>query len=138
MNDWTEVYKRLHSVSENTELKSFLYKLLFGALSCNQKFKNVICYLCNKEQESVDHLFYKCESTSTLYDIIKIKLENKNINFSKNEFCFTINLTKHDYKILCIFLFSVWLTRNKARNEGNNDNYIYVFKSIFNRNIEPN
>ena len=94
--------------------------------------------MCNKEQESVDHLFYGCESTSTLYDIIKIKLENKNINFSKNEFCFNINLTKHDYKILCIFLFSVWSTRNKARNEGNNDNYIYVFKSIFNRNIEKN
>jgi hypothetical protein len=76
-----------------------------------------------------------CKSTSSLYDIIKIKLENKNINFSKNEFCFTINLTKHDYKILSIFLFSVWLTRNKARNGGNNFNYNYVFKRIFNRNF---
>jgi hypothetical protein len=41
-----------------------------------------------------------------------------------------MNLTKHDYKILCIFLFSVWLTGNKARNDGNNYNYIYVFESI--------
>ena len=123
---------------ENTELRTFLYKLLFGALSCNQNFNNkkVLCYLCNKEQESVEHLFYMCESTSTLYDSIKVKLENKNINFNKNDFCFTINLTKHDYKILCIFLFSVWLTRNKVRIDGKNYNYIYAFKSIFNRNIE--
>ena len=80
--------------------------------------------MCNKEQESVEHLFYMCESTSTLYDSIKVKLENKNINFNKNDFCFTINLTKHDYKILCIFCLVNY--RNNARNDGSN----------FNRNVE--
>jgi hypothetical protein len=32
--------KGLHTMCENTELRSFLYKLLFGTLSCNQNFDN--------------------------------------------------------------------------------------------------
>ena len=47
------------------------------ALSCYQNFNNKksMYYLFNNEKDSEDHLFYiYCESTSTLYDIIKIKI----------------------------------------------------------------
>ncbi len=39
---------------------SNFYSAIFWSLSCNQNLnnKNVMCYLCNNEKESVDHLFY--------------------------------------------------------------------------------
>ena len=75
------MYKQIHSVSDDSDLRIFLYKLFFEALPSNQRFNNRkkrSCYLCNKEIESVSHLFYKCNKVSMLFNqnILSL-LENK-------------------------------------------------------------
>jgi hypothetical protein len=134
------VYKQIHSVSDDSDLRIFLYKLLFEALPSNQRFNNRkkrSCYLCNKEIESVSHLFYKCNKVSMLFNqnILSL-LENKFFILSKSSFWFNISLTKHDYKIISIFLYSVWLLRDKIRSCNKPENYKLFFKNIFNKKNE--
>ena len=136
-HNWPVVYKKIHSVSENSILRVFLYKLLLDALTCNLKFNKVKnrCFFCQREKESSNHLFFKCKHISTLFAEISYLLENQNFTLSKNNFWFSISLSKHDYRTISIFLYSVWLTRNEIKNNKNNLNLKTLFIYFFRKNI---
>jgi hypothetical protein len=131
--DWSSVYKNIHNVSENSDMRAFLYKLIFHALHVENRFNNKknICFFCEKNKEDVSHVFYNCQKTNSLFDLVKGQLDEPNFTLSKRSFWFNITLSKHDYKYISIFLYSVWLVREKLRKGSNNNNFKILFEKTF-------
>ena len=133
IDDWTRVYKNIHNVSLNSDLRAFLYKLIYHALPVENRFNNKknVCFFCCKHKEDVDHVFYKCDKIINIFDLVREQLEEHNFILSKQTFWFNINLSKHDYKYISIFLYSVWLVREKLRKGANVNNIKTTFEKMF-------
>lgn len=132
--DWDQVYTRIHETHENSEVRAFLYKLLHEALPCNQRFNNrekISCYFCNQNQESDDHVFYECSQTKLMFESVKRKLNNQKYCLNKINFWFNIESTKHDYKIISLFMYTVWIIRNNIRQLKHNSNIDQDFRCTF-------
>ena len=93
--------------------------------------KKNVCFFCCKHKEDVDHVFYKCDKIISIFDLVREQLEEHNFILSKQTFWFNINLSKHDYKYISIFLYSVWLVREKLRKGANVNNIKTTFEKIF-------
>ena len=113
--DWKQIYNRIHKTSENSDLRSFLYKLLFNALHAENRFNNRknMCFFCNTNKENCDHLFLECKKVITLFDTIQRQLENKNLLLSKENFWLNDQVSKTDFKSMAIFLYCIWILRKK-------------------------
>jgi len=122
-DDWSSVYKNIHNAIENSDMRAFLYKLIFHALPVENRFnyKKNMCFFCVKNKEDVSHVFYNCHKTNSLFDLVKEQLDERNFILSKHSFWFNITLSKHDYKYISIFLYSVWLVREKLRKGTKSD-----------------
>jgi hypothetical protein len=80
-----------------------------------------MCFFCVKNKEDVSHVFYNCHKTNSLFDLVKEQLDERNFILSKHSFWFNITLSKHDFKYISIFLYSVWLVREKLRKGAKSD-----------------
>jgi hypothetical protein len=131
-DDWSSVYKNIHNAIENSDMRAFLYKLIFHALPVENRFnyKKNMCFFCVKNKEDVSHVFYNCHKTNSLFDLVKEQLDERNFILSKHSFWFNITLSKHDYKYISIFLYSVWLVREKLR-KGTKSDIKILFNNIF-------
>jgi hypothetical protein len=136
-DDWSSVYKNIHNVSENSDMRAFLYKLIFHALPVENRFNNKknICFFCKKNKEDVSHVFYNCEKIISLFDLVRKELDEHSFTLSKQTFWFNINLSKHDYKYISIFLYTVWLVREKLRKGANVNNLKTIFENYFKTQI---
>ena len=126
------MYKNIHNAIENSDMRAFLYKLIFHALPVENRFnyKKNMCFFCFKNKEDVSHVFYNCQETNSLFDLVKEQLDERNFILSKQSFWFNITLSKHDYKYISIFLFSVWLVREKLR-KGTKSDIKILFNNFF-------
>ena len=74
-NKITEMYRNIHDKSLTSDLISFNYKVVFGALYTADKFNNVKnnnkCVLCCKCKETCKHIFSECAVTIKLYEQYK-------------------------------------------------------------------
>ncbi len=64
-DDWKQLYNKqlIQTKIENSDLRSFIYKLLFNALNVENRFNNKknICFFCETNKETCDHLFFNCK-----------------------------------------------------------------------------
>ena len=135
--NWVNVYKNIHN-SESSDLRSFLYKLLFNALPIHNRFNNNknMCFFCEKKKEDVSHVFFKCSVVSNFFKNVQDTLDEHNFILTKKTFLLNINITKHDYKKTSIFLYTVSLLRDLIKKAKNNSNMEAIFKSIYKKQIE--
>ena len=86
--DWKEIYSLPFTVSIETKIREFEYKILKNIVFTNEKLFRLkltdssLCAFCNRETESVEHLFFYCDVTMTFWKALcswlgkyKIKLQ---------------------------------------------------------------
>ena len=130
--NWRKVYDNLIIRTDATELKEINYKIIFDALSCNQRFskEKKKCVLCDKHEESRNHLFLECEVSKRLFKSMReYMLQEVEMNVDTIFLC--RNLTKHDTKIISLYKYSLWKIRNMVRL-SNQINITQAFKRLIN------
>ena len=132
-DSWKTVYDKIHKISENSDLRSFLYKLLFDALHAENRFNNKknFCPFCSETRESCNHVFFNCKEGSRYFTSIQGHFEKKNLLLQKESFWFNEDISKHDFKIYSIFLYSIWMVREKLRKLKKNTDGNILFKYYF-------
>ena len=132
-DDWKTVYNRIHNISENSDLRSFIYKLLFNALHAENRFNNKKnkCFFCETNKETCDHLFFNCKKVICLFQTTRSEMENKNISLSKQAFWFDKTLSNDDFKTMAILLYSIWRMRESIRKSKAKINIINLFINTY-------
>ncbi len=79
--NWPRIYGKIIAQESISEIKACNYKIIFDALSCNQKFNKTkrLCRLCNKRAESRDHLFLECEISQMMFQEVRCDISYKEI-----------------------------------------------------------
>ena len=83
--DWEKIYLLPFKTTLDTKLREFQYKILNRILYTNKmlfKFKKVdspLCDFCEKELETIEHLFFHCTKVSTFWNDLKSVLDSFNI-----------------------------------------------------------
>ena len=93
--DWPHIFKNLYSgFTRNYKLIQFQYKLLLRISTCRymrHKMKidttSPVCFHCNLELETLDHIFLKCPKTTIIYEFIesciKVRIQENYIDTHK-------------------------------------------------------
>ena len=75
--NWKDVYQLLHRVTNETSLRVFQYKILNNILYLNNRLhkfgfvESPLCSLCNREPESILHLFCDSQVTQKLWKSVQ-------------------------------------------------------------------
>ena len=83
--DWEKIYLLPFKTTLDSKLREFQYKILNRILYTNKmlfKFKKVdspLCDFCEKELETIEHLFFLCTKVCTFWDDLKVVLNSLNI-----------------------------------------------------------
>ena len=83
--DWEKIYLVPFKTTLDTKLREFQYKILNRILYTNKmlfKFKKVdspLCDFCEKELETIEHLFFHCTKVSMFWNDLKSVLDSFNI-----------------------------------------------------------
>ena len=83
--DWEKIYLLPFKTTLDTKLREFQYKILNRILYTNKmlfKFKKVdspFCDFCEKELETIEHLFFHCTKVSMFWNDLKSVLDSFNI-----------------------------------------------------------
>ena len=74
---WTQIYKNCFKTIQDNELKWFQYRILHRILGTNDylfriRYKNNnLCSFCNKDRETIVHLFVDCCTVKNFWEEIK-------------------------------------------------------------------
>jgi len=77
-----KLYLMCKETSE-TKMKSFIYRMYLRDILTNRVLMKMgikeadVCYICNKEQESLSHLFNRCTVVKRLWERLKIWYDEK-------------------------------------------------------------
>ena len=78
--EWEKIYLLPFKTTLDSKLREFQYKILNRILYTNKmlfKFKKVdspLCDFCEKELETIEHLFFHCTKVCTFWDDLKVVL----------------------------------------------------------------
>ena len=132
-----EIFYNLHRYNIFSNILLVNYKILLNALPLNKKFNNRYdkkCYLCNSVvDEDIPHLFVTCKTSNKCFDFIKSFFDSNNIALHLDLVQYKFNLTENNYRILSIYVFSVWQTRNILKHSKEIVDAFNIFKNIFNK-----
>ena len=84
--DWNEIYSLSLKVSLKTKIREFQYTVLNNIVFTNEKLFKIKmtdspqCTFCKNEIESLEHLFYNCKMTRSLWVALRSWLVEYNIN----------------------------------------------------------
>ena len=129
------LYLKIHKINKSSKIRIINYKLLFNGLPTNKKFKNRYsqkCFMCSKIiDEDIEHTFVNCNQTKLFYNYIRVEyLRNKKLENSIELLQYKDKVDDEDFKILSIFVYTVWRIRNMSIYENAFDCQI-VFKILF-------
>ena len=124
--DWQGVYRNNFSVSKDTRLRWFQFRLIHRILATNRylyliKIRNdPYCSFCKVEEETIVHLFYECDVVNNFYYRLEDWIYNKTsvlLNLSKMELIFG-KMCRNDVLNLIILVFKFHIYRQRCRNEN--------------------
>ena len=85
MDSWPEIFKLAHDTVTESKLKVFQYKLLLRILPTNRLLRLMkirqsgLCSFCDKETESISHLFWECESVLRFWNNLSLLVSESNV-----------------------------------------------------------
>ena len=100
MDSWLEIFKLAHDTVIESKLKVFQYKLLLRILPTNRLLRlrkirqSNLCSFCDKETESISHLFWECESVLRFWNSLSLLVSETNvlqIDFNQRNILFGIS-----------------------------------------------
>ena len=83
--DWREIYSLPFTVTIETKIREFQYKLLNNIVFTNEKFFRLkmidspLCTFCKRQIESIEHLFFYCNMTMIFWEALCSWLSNYKI-----------------------------------------------------------
>ncbi len=84
--NWTHIFDMPFLATKETKIRSFQYKLIHRAIYTNTKLVKsklisgpIRCSFCNIDNETLEHLFYFCPITRSLYLQIMQHMKSKNV-----------------------------------------------------------
>ena len=119
-DDWTKTYKSLHK-GLCSELRSFNYRILFGALYTKDKFKyrnkkDMDCLLCKMKKESIIHVYTECEYTNSIFnDFCKVNNIVRVNNF--DDIIYLKSDSAEEREKISIFKLIIWKMRMREPSE---------------------
>ena len=139
-NNWETVHKNNFFCSINTKLRSFYFRIFHKAIALNdflykiKRKESPSCSFCDKEEESIIHLFCECERVVPLWqDLLSaVRVNNHNpINVTNFEKLFGIPDDK--FVTYLFLLLKFYINTCKFTNCQPN---IIVFKSFVKKQKE--
>ena len=100
MASWPEIFKLAHDTVTESKLNIFQYNLLLRILPTNRlprlmKIRQSdLCSFCDKETESISHLFWECESALRFWNSLSLLVSETNvlrIDFNQRNILFDIS-----------------------------------------------
>jgi len=86
IEDWKKIYSLPFTVTLETKIREFQYKLLNDIIFTNERlfrFKMIespMCTFCLKEVESLEHLLFYCDTTKDFWRAFSSWLSNQNVS----------------------------------------------------------
>lgn len=117
--EWEKIYKSLTDRKLIIELRELNYKILHNGLTLNIKISERMkmkCVICEKETETIEHIFVECKDVHILFDMIKNHLTDSSIKLSNNNIILSLNQSFRDKQIISIYKYSIWSLRNKLKH----------------------
>ena len=81
--DWEKIYLLPFKTTLDTELREFRYIILNRILYTNKmlfkfirKVDSLLCDFCEKELETIEHLFFHCRKVCAFWDDLKVVLNS--------------------------------------------------------------
>ena len=121
---WDKIYKLPFSITTNTKLQWFQYRINHHVLTTNSfLFKahlaiTPLCTLCNSETETVIHILWECQEVQRLLNSFEILLDALIIpfHFNNESFLFgfltpNVRISKVDNEILIIIKHYIYKIR---------------------------
>ena len=136
-NEEKEIFYNLHNNITCANIRIVNYKTMLKGLPLNKKFRNRYdkkCYICNKVlDEDLMHLFVSCESARKSFDFIKQYLTNNELEAHLDLIQYKFNLEMNDYKVISIYVYALWQTRNILKHSKELTDAFNIFRNIFNK-----
>jgi len=131
--DWILMSNAFNNKVTERKIVEFRWKCLFGAVNTETRLKkwgksNGVCKLCTEEQETLDHLLFKCSRTKSVWDKMQGLIQGL-IMHTWEINCVHISLgvmdneiNEKEKEIVNMIIFStkwmLWKNRNENRYEG--------------------
>ncbi len=102
---WKRIYIWPHTVTKNSTLKWFQYRINHNILATNEflcKIKIInspLCTLCKKYSETIKHIFWECEVTKRIIKEVQEWLVSKNITLEVEEQSFLFGIYQNSGSI---------------------------------------
>jgi len=92
IEDWKNIYSLPFTVTLETKIREFQYKLLSGIIFTKEslfRFKMIespMCTFCLKEVEYLEHLLFYCDATKDFWRAFSSWLSNQNVSLDNLRF----------------------------------------------------
>ena len=148
--NWKEIYLLPRLVTLDTRLRIFLYKIHHNVLYLNKmlfKFKlasTPLCSYCNTEEETPIHIFYACEKTRYLWNILRQNLlPNMNIPFltPQSAICGLYSLKENFHivnHLLILYKYFIYNARDNGKTSYANFKIVIKNTSNIERKLSEN
>ena len=128
--DWLDSLPTLHMCTTSTRLRSLGYRFMLRDVLTNNRLVHMgkvnsdLCYICNKEVETILHLYWQCPTTKRLWERLKIyilEILGIVVPLHPIEMLLNISETNHDQSISEVLQILYLITRNFIHSNKCND-----------------
>ncbi len=97
---WHRIYMIPHQCTKETKLRALQYKILHSSVATNSQLHRIgfvqsdLCTFCQRERETIDHLFVQCTHINILWTDLQswlsrnLQRPDNQINFSSEDIFF--------------------------------------------------
>ena len=96
--EWKNNYTRIFKTTIDTKMRSFQYKFIMNIVPTNAYLykcrlaNSTLCDFCSRHEETIEHIFWKCNHIQALWNNLVNFLKEKNITLtlSFQDICFGV------------------------------------------------
>ena len=126
--EWENIYRSPFYTTKNPKLHWLQFRVNHRIIATNNfltkigKINNPICYFCETERETLEHLFWECSKTQHLIEEFKRLTEAYNIiiQFNKTEFIlgyYTTRCQSQSMDNYILLLMKFYIYKSRCSNE---------------------
>ena len=133
--NWRNIWRMPWVSVRETKLSYFQFRFLHRILPTNRlltlmgKVNSNMCSFCDKEVETLNHLFWACSYTSKFILDVELKVLKRQFFFTKDDIFFGFrNQSSHPYNFLIVHLKYYIFSKKMQEKLPEIDEFYYKFK----------